>query len=146
MTAGWSDWTLQWWRKIVKRWFKNSQTPAGTAALRRACNKSSASRQLPLCTGEHQAGARQRNLSCPSAVHGFCFPRTKPTWEVLPHHAGQHNCMILSQLESLLGQVPPTGDLRCKGWRSSIALWGKGSRWDILVSQFSCTLSWSNEL
>lgn len=90
LTAGLSDGTLQWWRKIIKRWFKNSQIPAGTAALWRAGQKSSARRQLPLRTGERQAGARPRNLSCPSAVHGFCFPWRKPT----SHHAAQHSWRV----------------------------------------------------
>lgn len=145
MTVGLSGWTLQCWRKIIETCFKNSQTPAGITAPWRAWNKSSARCQLLLCAREHRAGARQRNLTCPHEVCDFCFPRAKPVWEDLPHHAAQHSCLFLSQLEGLLGQVPPTGDLHCKEWRGSTALCGEGSYWDTLGSKF-CTRPWSNEL
>lgn len=42
LTVGWRDWTLQWWRKIMESWFKNSQTAGGTAALWSSWNRSSA--------------------------------------------------------------------------------------------------------
>lgn len=145
MTVSLGGWTLQGWRKIIERWFKNSQTPADTAAPWRAWNKSSATCQLLLCAGGHRAGARQRNLTCPHEVCDFCFPRAKPVWEDLSHQAAQRSCVFLSQLEGLFGQVPPTGDLLCKEWRGSTALCGEGSCWDTLGSQF-CTHSRSNEL
>lgn len=63
---------------------KSSQTPAGTAALWTAGNKSSAKCRLLLCAGERQAWGRQGNFSCPDTVHSFCFPRTEPVWKTCP--------------------------------------------------------------